>query len=84
MLRHNFENHDNAAECVGKVNAPKMSQWLVRSLVQRHKSLKMRKKWPLHHRAIMHEFLLNNFKEEDTGNIWFPQDGATFHRSHPR
>ena len=27
----------------------------------------------------MNEFLLTNIEEEDIGNIWFQQDGVTWH-----
>ena len=29
------------------------------------------------YRAILNEFLFTKVKEEDIGNIWFQQDGAT-------
>ena len=31
------------------------------------------------YRAILKEFLLTKIEEEDIGNIWFQQDGATSH-----
>ena len=31
------------------------------------------------YRAMLNEFLFTNIKEEDIGNIWFQQDGATCH-----
>ena len=33
------------------------------------------------YRAIFNEFLFTKFEEEDIGNIWFQQDGATCHIS---
>ena len=33
------------------------------------------------YRAILNEFLFTKIEEEDIGNIWFEQDGATFHTS---
>ena len=32
-----------------------------------------------HYRAMLNEFLFTIIEEEDIGNIWFQQDGATFH-----
>ena len=29
--------------------------------------------------AILNEFLFTKFEEEDIGNIWLQQDGATYH-----
>ena len=31
------------------------------------------------YRAMLNEFLLTKIEEEDIGNIWFQQDGATCH-----
>ena len=31
------------------------------------------------YRAILNEFLFTKIEEEDFGNIWFQQDGATCH-----
>ena len=31
------------------------------------------------YRAMLNEFLFTKIKEEDIGNIWFQQDGATCH-----
>ena len=31
------------------------------------------------YRAMLNEFLLTKIEEEDIGNIWFQQDGATFY-----
>ena len=31
------------------------------------------------YRALLNEFLFTKIEEEDTGNIWFQQDGATCH-----
>ena len=31
------------------------------------------------YRAILYEFLLTKIKEEYIGNVWFQQDGATYH-----
>ena len=31
------------------------------------------------YRAILNEFLFTTIEEEDIGNIWFQQDGATCH-----
>ena len=31
------------------------------------------------YRAILNEFLFTKIEEEDIGNIWFQQDGATCH-----
>ena len=30
-------------------------------------------------RAVLNEFLYTKIEEEDIGNIWFQQDGATYH-----
>ena len=32
-----------------------------------------------HYRAMLNEFLFTKIKEQDIGNIWFQQDGATCH-----
>ena len=32
-----------------------------------------------HYRAMLNEFLFTKIKENDIGNIWFQQDGATCH-----
>ena len=32
-----------------------------------------------HYWAILNEFLFTKYEEEDIGNIWFQQDGATCH-----
>ena len=32
-----------------------------------------------HYRAMLNEFLFTKIEEEDIGNIWFQQDGATCH-----
>ena len=47
-----------------------------------HFSSKMSKKRPLQsitdcYRAMLNEFLFTKIEEEDIGNIWFEQDGAT-------
>ena len=49
-----------------------------------HFSSKMSKEKPLHsngdrYRAMFNEFLFTKIKEDDIGNIWFQQDGATCH-----
>ena len=31
------------------------------------------------YRAMLNEFLFTKIEEEDIGNIWFQQDGATYH-----
>ena len=31
------------------------------------------------YRAMLNEFLFTKFEAEDIGNIWFQQDGATYH-----
>ena len=33
------------------------------------------------YRAMLNEFLFTNIEEEEIGNIWFEQDGATWHPS---
>ena len=32
-----------------------------------------------HYRAMLNELLFTKIEEKDIGNIWFQQDGATFH-----
>ena len=32
-----------------------------------------------HYRAMLNEVLFTKIEEEDIGNIWFQQDGATYH-----
>ena len=33
------------------------------------------------YRAMLNKFLYTKIEEEDIGNIWFQQDGATYHTS---
>ena len=78
--------HRKPARIHWKANAPKTSQCLVRILVQRHN-------WAIllwkcartvtvngdRYRAMLNEFLFPKIEEENIGNIWFQQDGATCH-----
>ena len=58
-----------------KADAPKRSYCLVRIFVQRHNWNIFLRKW-----AIFNEFSFTKIKEENIGNIWFQQDGATCHK----
>ena len=70
-----------------KANAPKRTHCLGRVLVQRHN-------WSVffeneeeevvtvngdRNRTVLNEFLFTKIEEEDIGNIWFQQTGATCH-----
>ena len=33
------------------------------------------------YQTMLNEFLFTKLEEEDIGNIWFPQDGDTFHKA---
>ena len=37
-----------------------------------------------HYRDMLNEFLFTKIEEEDIGNIWFQQDGATCHTAEAR
>ena len=56
----------------------------MRTVFENHFSSKMSKERSLQSMAIvmlamLNEFLFTKIKEEDNGNIWFQQDGATCH-----
>ena len=68
-----------------KVDAPKTIHCSVRILVQRHNWAIFLRKWARRcvtvngdrYRANLNEFLFTKIEEENIGNIWFQQDGAT-------
>ena len=55
-----------------KADAPKTSHCLVRILVQKHN-------WTIFHRKWARRGRYSHVEEEDIGNIWFQQVGATCH-----
>ena len=70
-----------------KAVAPKTSHCLVRILVQRRNwkfFFEKKLEEPVivnsdRYGAMLNEFLIHKNEEKDIGNIWFQQDGATFH-----
>ena len=62
-----------------KAYASKTSHCLVLSLVQRHNWAIFLRKWARRGRYSRwcNELLFTKIEEEDAGNIWFQQDGAT-------
>ena len=80
--------HRKPARIHWKANAFKTSHCLVRILVQRHNWAIFLRIWTRRsryrqcndrYRALLNEFLFTKIKEDDIGNIWFQQDGATCH-----
>ena len=79
--------HIKPARIHWKAVQPTTSHCLVRILVQRHNWVIFLRKWARRGRysqwrslsVHIDEFLFTKIEEEDIGNIWFQQDGATCH-----